>query len=147
MEKTDTKRHIAILGSTGSIGTQALEVIAANPDSFGLEVLTANGNADLLIAQALQFRPNAVVIGNDAHYSKVKDALFDEGIKVFAGEDALAQIVEMEDIDMVLTALVGYAGLRPTMAAIRAGKHIALANKETLVVAGELVTAWPKKRR
>ena len=146
MEKTDTKRHIAILGSTGSIGTQALEVIAANPDSFGLEVLTANGNADLLIAQALQFRPNAVVIGNDAHYSKVKDALFDEGIKVFAGEDALAQIVEMEDIDMVLTALVGYAGLRPTMAAIRAGKHIALANKETLVVAGELVTALAKEK-
>ncbi len=142
MEKPDTKRH----GSTGSIGTQALEVIAANPDSFGLEVLTANGNADLLIAQALQFRPNAVVIGNDAHYSKVKDALFDEGIKVFAGEDALAQIVEMEDIDMVLTALVGYAGLRPTMAAIRAGKHIALANKETLVVAGELVTALAKEK-
>jgi 1-deoxy-D-xylulose-5-phosphate reductoisomerase len=146
MEKTDTKRHIAILGSTGSIGTQALEVIAANPDSFELEVLTANGNADLLIAQALQFRPNAVVIGNETHYSKVKDALFDEGIKVFAGEDALAQIVEMEDIDMVLTALVGYAGLRPTMAAIRAGKHIALANKETLVVAGELVTALAKEK-
>jgi len=139
MEKTNTKRHIAILGSTGSIGTQALEVIAANPDAFELEVLTANGNADLLIAQALQFRPNAVVIGNEAHYTKVKDALFDEGIKVFAGEDALAQIVEMEDIDMVLTALVGYAGLRPTLAAIRAGKHIALANKETLVVAGNIV--------
>lgn len=146
MEKTNTKRHIAILGSTGSIGTQALEVIAANPDAFELEVLTANGNADLLIAQALQFRPNAVVIGNEAHYTKVKDALFDEGIKVFAGEDALAQIVEMEDIDMVLTALVGYAGLRPTLAAIRAGKHIALANKETLVVAGELVTALAKQK-
>lgn len=146
MEKTENKRHIAILGSTGSIGTQALEVIAANPDSFQLEVLTANGNADLLIAQALQFRPNAVVIGNEQHYSKVKDALFDEGIKVFAGEDALAQIVEMEDIDMVLTALVGYAGLRPTLAAIRAGKHIALANKETLVVAGELVTALAQEK-
>lgn len=146
MEKTENKRHIAILGSTGSIGTQALEVIAANPDSFQLEVLTANGNADLLIAQALQFRPNAVVIGNEQHYTKVKDALFDEGIKVFAGEDALAQIVEMEDIDMVLTALVGYAGLRPTLAAIRAGKHIALANKETLVVAGELVTALAQEK-
>lgn len=146
MEKTENKRHIAILGSTGSIGTQALEVIAANPDSFQLEVLTANGNADLLIAQALQFRPNAVVIGNEQHYAKVKDALFDEGIKVFAGEDALAQIVEMEDIDMVLTALVGYAGLRPTLAAIRAGKHIALANKETLVVAGELVTALAQEK-
>jgi 1-deoxy-D-xylulose-5-phosphate reductoisomerase len=146
MEKTENKRHIAILGSTGSIGTQALEVIAANPDSFQLEVLTANGNADLLIAQALQFRPNAVVIGNEQHYAKVKDALFDEGIKVFAGEDALAQIVEMEDIDMVLTALVGYAGLRPTLAATRAGKHIALANKETLVVAGELVTALAQEK-
>lgn len=146
MDKTENKRHIAILGSTGSIGTQALEVIAANPDSFQLEVLTANGNADLLIAQALQFRPNAVVIGNEQHYAKVKDALFDEGIKVFAGEDALAQIVEMEDIDMVLTALVGYAGLRPTLAAIRAGKHIALANKETLVVAGELVTALAQEK-
>jgi 1-deoxy-D-xylulose-5-phosphate reductoisomerase len=146
MEKTENKRHIAILGCTGSIGTQALEVIAANPDSFQLEVLTANGNADLLIAQALQFRPNAVVIGNEQHYAKVKDALFDEGIKVFAGEDALAQIVEMEDIDMVLTALVGYAGLRPTLAAIRAGKHIALANKETLVVAGELVTALAQEK-
>jgi len=146
MEKTENKRHIAILGSTGSIGTQALEVIAANPDSFQLEVLTANGNADLLIAQALQFRPNAVVIGNEQHYAKVKDALFDEGIKVFAGEDGLAQIVEMEDIDMVLTALVGYAGLRPTLAAIRAGKHIALANKETLVVAGELVTALAQEK-
>jgi 1-deoxy-D-xylulose-5-phosphate reductoisomerase len=146
MEKTENKRHIAILGSTGSIGTQALEVIAANPDTFQLEVLTANGNADLLIAQALQFRPNAVVIGNEQHYTKVKDALFDEGIKVFAGEDALAQIVEMEDIDMVLTALVGYAGLRPTLAAIRAGKHIALANKETLVVAGELVTALAQEK-
>ena len=146
MDKTENKRHIAILGSTGSIGTQALEVIAANPDSFQLEVLTANGNADLLIVQALQFRPNAVVIGNEQHYAKVKDALFDEGIKVFAGEDALAQIVEMEDIDMVLTALVGYAGLRPTLAAIRAGKHIALANKETLVVAGELVTALAQEK-
>jgi 1-deoxy-D-xylulose-5-phosphate reductoisomerase len=146
MDKTENKRHIAILGSTGSIGTQALEVIAANPDSFQLEVLTANGNADLLLAQALQFRPNAVVIGNEQHYAKVKDALFDEGIKVFAGEDALAQIVEMEDIDMVLTALVGYAGLRPTLAAIRAGKHIALANKETLVVAGELVTALAQEK-
>jgi len=141
MEKQQPKRHIAILGSTGSIGTQALEVMEANPEVFELEVLTANGNADLLIEQSLKHRPNAVVIGDEKQYAKVKDALFDEGIKVYAGEDALAQVVEMEEIDIVLTALVGYAGLRPTMAAIRAGKHIALANKETLVVAGDIVTA------
>lgn len=146
MDESTRKRHIAILGSTGSIGTQALEVLAAHPDMFELEVLTANGNADLLIGQALKFRPNAVVITNGTHYQRVKDALFDEGIKVYAGEDALAQVVEMEEIDIVLTALVGYAGLRPTLAAIRAGKHIALANKETLVVAGELVTALAKDK-
>lgn len=146
MEKQKSKRHIAILGSTGSIGTQALEVMEANAGKFELEVLTANGNADLLIEQSLKHRPNAVVIGDEQHYAKVKDALFDEGIKVYAGQDALAQVVEMEDIDIVLTALVGYAGLRPTMAAIRAGKHIALANKETLVVAGDIVTALAKEK-
>jgi len=134
------KRHIAILGSTGSIGTQALEVLEANSDFFELEVITAQSNSDLLIAQAKKFRPNTVVIGDENKYSEVNDALFPLGIKVFAGQDALAQVVEMEPIDMVLTALVGYAGLRPTIAAIKAGKQIALANKETLVVAGDLIT-------
>ncbi len=144
MEKNEDKRHIAILGSTGSIGTQALEVLEAHPDSFVLEVLTANSNADLLIEQSLKHKPNCVVIGNEDLFKKVQDALFDEGIKVFAGADALVQVVEMEEIDIVLTALVGYAGLRPTLAAIEAGKHIALANKETLVVAGEIVTDLAK---
>jgi 1-deoxy-D-xylulose-5-phosphate reductoisomerase len=140
------KKHLAILGSTGSIGTQALDVVAANPDRFAVEVLTAQRNADLLIAQALQFKPNAVVIGDEAQYDRVKNALWDAGIKVYAGADALAQVVEMEEIDIVLTALVGFAGLRPTLAAIHAGKHIALANKETLVVAGELVTQLAKAK-
>ncbi len=144
MEKNEDKRHIAILGSTGSIGTQALEVLEAHPDSFVLEVLTANSNANLLIEQSLKHKPNCVVIGNEDLFKKVQDALFDEGIKVFAGADALVQVVEMEEIDIVLTALVGYAGLRPTLAAIEAGKHIALANKETLVVAGEIVTDLAK---
>jgi 1-deoxy-D-xylulose-5-phosphate reductoisomerase len=135
------KRHIAILGSTGSIGTQALDVIEANSEHFEVEVLTANGNAELLIAQAKKFKPNAVVINDESKYKQVKDALFEDDIKVFAGADSLSQVVEMEPIDMVLTALVGYAGLKPTLAAIKAGKQIALANKETLVVAGELVTA------
>jgi 1-deoxy-D-xylulose-5-phosphate reductoisomerase len=139
------KRNIAILGSTGSIGTQALEVIAANPDQFEVEVLTANGNADLLIEQAKKFKPNAVVITDESKYKQVKDALFEDDVKVFAGADSLSQVVEMESIDMVLTALVGYAGLKPTLAAIKAGKQIALANKETLVVAGELVTALAKE--
>ncbi|MFM1876159.1 MAG: hypothetical protein RL266_1896, partial [Bacteroidota bacterium] len=144
-DKNTDKRHIAILGSTGSIGTQALEVLEANPDVFVLEVLTANSSADLLIEQALKFKPNCVVIGDESQFKKVQDALFDEGIKVFAGADSLAQVVQMEDIDIVLTALVGYAGLRPTLAAIDAGKHIALANKETLVVAGEIVTDLAQK--
>ena len=140
------KKHIAILGSTGSIGTQALDVIAANPDQFVVEVLTAQRNADLLISQALKFRPNAVVIGDEAKYEHVKSALWDAGIKVYAGADALSQVVEMEEIDIVLTALVGFAGLRPTLAAIDAGKHIALANKETLVVAGDIVTQRAKAK-
>ncbi|MCB0753961.1 MAG: 1-deoxy-D-xylulose-5-phosphate reductoisomerase [Flavobacteriales bacterium] len=145
-DKNTDKRHIAILGSTGSIGTQALEVLEANPDVFVLEVLTANSSADLLIEQALKFKPNCVVIGDESQFKKVQDALFDEGIKVYAGADSLAQVVQMEDIDIVLTALVGYAGLRPTLAAIEAGKHIALANKETLVVAGEIVTDLAQKK-
>lgn len=137
---TQDKKHIAILGSTGSIGTQALEVIEEQSALFQVEVLTAGNNVDLLIEQALKFRPNAVVIGNEAHYEKLRDALWEAGIKVYAGTEALAQVVEMEEIDMVLTALVGFAGLKPTIAAINAGKHIALANKETLVVAGAMIT-------
>lgn len=135
-----TKKGIAILGSTGSIGTQALEVIENYPDYFDLQVLTANNNAELLIAQAKRYRPNSVVIGNEAAYEQVKQALWEDDVKVFAGEEALSQIVTGTEIHVVLTALVGYAGLKPTLAAINAKKTIALANKETLVVAGELVT-------
>jgi len=134
------KKRIAILGSTGSIGVQALEVISGHPEIFEVEVLTAQNNAELLVAQAKKFKPNAVVIANEAHYDFVRDQLLADAIKVFAGERALATIVEMDSIDLVLTALVGYAGLQPTLNAIKAGKTIALANKETLVVAGELVT-------
>ena len=133
-------KHIAILGSTGSIGTQALEVIAAHSDKFTIEVLTANSSSELLIRQAQTFKPNAVVITNEDKYQEVFDVLDPLDIKVYAGENALNSVVEMESIDMVLTALVGYSGLKPTIAAINAGKDIALANKETLVVAGEMVT-------
>jgi 1-deoxy-D-xylulose-5-phosphate reductoisomerase len=141
------KRHLAILGSTGSIGTQTLEVVEANPDIFEVEVLTAQNNADLLIEQAAKFRPNVVVISNEDHYDKVFAALDPLNIKVYTGEKSLVSVVEMEAVNMVLTALVGYAGLIPTIAAIRAGKHIALANKETLVVAGELVTELAQKNK
>lgn len=134
------KKHIAILGSTGSIGTQALEVIQANSALFQVEVLTAQNNCDLLIQQAIAFKPNAVVIGNEDKYQKVFDALDPHDIKVYAGENALASVVQMDTIDLVLTALVGYAGLKPTIKAIESKKPIALANKETLVVAGELIT-------
>lgn len=134
------KRGIAILGSTGSIGTQALDVIRENPEFFQVEVLVANNNSNLLIKQALEFLPNAVVIADETKYKEVADALFSNDIKVYAGDDAVCQIVELESIDMVLAAIVGYAGLRSTLKAISAGKQIALANKETLVVAGELVT-------
>jgi 1-deoxy-D-xylulose-5-phosphate reductoisomerase len=141
-----TKKNIAILGSTGSIGTQALEVIAAQKDHFQVEVLTAQRNADLLIEQARQFLPNAVVITGKEYISRVKATLEPLGIKVYSGDDALASIVEMESIDLVLTALVGYSGLRPTLRAIEAGKTVALANKETLVVAGELVTRTAREK-
>ena len=141
MSSETPTRGIAILGSTGSIGTQALDVIREQSDFLHVEVLSAGRNANLLIKQALEFKPNAVVIAEPTLRDKVFDALFDKGIKVYAGHEALVQVVEMEGIDMVLTALVGAAGLRPTLSAIRAGKHIALANKETMVVAGELVTA------
>lgn len=140
------KKSIAILGSTGSIGTQALEVIAAHTDQFEVEVLTAQSNAELLIAQAKAFQPNAVVIGNEDLYPVVKEALVPLNIKVFTGEKALSSIVQMDSIDLVLTALVGYAGLNPTLKAIEAGKNIALANKETLVVAGELVTQLARSK-
>lgn len=141
------KRHLAILGSTGSIGTQALEVVEANPDIFEVEVLTAQNNADLLIEQAAKFRPNVVVISNEDLYDKVFAALDPLDIKVYTGDKSLVSVVEMESVNMVLTALVGYAGLIPTIAAIKAGKHIALANKETLVVAGELVTELAQKHK
>ena len=132
-------RKIAILGSTGSIGTQTLEVVEANPERFSVEVLTANNHVDLLIEQALKSHPDSVVIANEEKYPLLRDALQHEDIKVFAGADALAQIVTFADVDLVVTALVGYSGLIPTVNAIKAGKNIALANKETLVVAGELV--------
>ncbi|MDQ3072916.1 MAG: 1-deoxy-D-xylulose-5-phosphate reductoisomerase [Bacteroidota bacterium] len=140
-------RQIAILGSTGSIGTQALEVIAQYPDIFEVSVLTANNNTGLLIRQAKHFQPNAVVVGNENKYEEVKQALSNEPIKVYAGADALEQIVQIDEIDIVLTAMVGFAGLRSTIKALESGKAIALANKETLVVAGELITALAKEKR
>lgn len=140
------KKRIAILGSTGSIGRQALEVIEAHTDALEAEVLTAQNNAGLLIEQAKKFKPNAVVIGNETHYDTVREALKDEPIKVFAGENALASVVTMEGVDLVLTALVGSCGLLPTIRAIEAGKNIALANKETLVVAGELITRIAREK-
>ena len=139
-------RGIAVLGSTGSIGTQALDVIREQHDALHVEVLSAHNNADLLVKQALEFKPNVVVIGNEEKWKEVNDALFDLGIKVYSGAEALEQVVETDGIDMVLTAMVGAAGLKPTMRAIQAGKNIALANKETLVVAGELVMAAARKR-
>ena len=135
-----SKKGIAILGSTGSIGTQALQVIEAYPEKFDLQVITAHKNADLLIAQAKKHNPNTVVIGNEGEFERVKNELWDLDIHVYCGERALEQVVDSSEIDVVLTAMVGYAGLKPTLAAIRAKKTIALANKETLVVAGELVT-------
>jgi 1-deoxy-D-xylulose-5-phosphate reductoisomerase len=134
------KKKIAILGSTGSIGTQALEVIEEHSDKFQVEVLTANTNADLLIKQAIKFKANTVVIVDESKFEEVSEKLWKHDIKTFTGTAALAQVVEMEDVNTVLTALVGYAGLLPTIHAIKAKKNIALANKETLVVAGELIT-------
>ena len=133
------KKRIAVLGSTGSIGTQSLEVIDAYPDKFLLEVITAQNNAKLLIAQAIKYKPNVVVIANEKLYKEVFNALDPLFIKVYAGEEALAQVVEMATIDQVIIALVGYAGLKPTIQAIKSNKQIALANKETLVVGGELI--------
>lgn len=141
------KKQIAILGSTGSIGTQALQVIAEHPDLYEVYALTANNRVDELIVQARQFQPEAVVIANEDKYLKLRDALSDLPIKVYAGTEAICQIVESQPIDIVLTAMVGYSGLKPTMSAIRARKTIALANKETLVVAGELINAMAQKYR
>ena len=135
------KKQIAILGSTGSIGTQALQVIEEHPDLYEAYALTANNRVDLLIEQARKFMPEAVVIANEEKYLQLKEALSDLPVKVYAGADALSQIVKSQPIDIVLASMVGYAGLRPTMNAIKAGKAIALANKETLVVAGELINA------
>lgn len=135
------KKQIAILGSTGSIGTQALQVIEEHPDLYEAYVLTANNKVDLLAEQARKFQPAAVVIANEDKYLQLKEALSDLPVKVYAGADALCQVVQEKPVDIVLTAMVGYAGLRPTMNAIRTGKVIALANKETMVVAGELVNA------
>ena len=139
------KKGIAILGSTGSIGTQALEVLESYPDHFDLQVITAGKNAELLIAQAIKHQPNTVVITDESQYLFVKEALKDQDIHVYAGAEALCQVVESTEVDVVLTALVGYAGLKPTLRAIEAKKTIALANKETLVVAGELVTKMARE--
>ena len=136
---SSVKKNISILGSTGSIGTQALEVIAAYPEQFEVYALTAGNNIELLIQQAKQFLPEVVVIGNETYYATLKDALKHLPIKVFAGTAAIEQVAAMDVVDVVLTAMVGYAGLRPTIAAVKAGKRIALANKETLVVAGDLI--------
>ena len=140
-------KRIAILGSTGSIGKQALEVIDNHPERFSVEVLTAFNNVDLLIEQAKKFHPNVVVIANEEKYEKISAALIDDGIKVYAGTAALNQVVEMGTIDLVLTAMVGYSGLIPTINAVKARKQIALANKETLVVAGDLITKLAIKHK
>ncbi len=140
MNATSTEKKIALLGSTGSIGTQALDVIRRNPDKFKVEVLTAYSNDELLLKQALEFRPNVVVIVDESKYEALSERLWKEGIKTYCGEKSLEDVVQMDEVDLVLTALVGYSGLKPTIAAIKAKKPIALANKETLVVAGDLIT-------
>jgi 1-deoxy-D-xylulose-5-phosphate reductoisomerase len=142
---SEEKKRIAILGSTGSIGTQALDVVRMHADKFEVEVLTAQSNAAFLIQQAKEFKPNCVVIGDESKLAMVRDALWSDDVKVYAGSEALAQVTESETVDLVLTALVGFAGLKPTATAIQAGKPIALANKETLVVAGELITQLAQK--
>lgn len=139
------RKQLTILGSTGSIGLQALDVVRNHPERFGIEVLTAQNNVDLLYRQAIEFQPNAVVIGNPDHYSKLRDGLKKFPVKVFAGEDAISQIVEMDGTDIILNALVGYAGMIPTYMALKAGKLVALANKESLVIAGELIMAEAAK--
>ena len=139
------KKNVAVIGSTGSIGRQTLDIIAQHPDKFSAEVLTANTQADLLIEQALKFNPNVVVIADKTQYAKVKEALSQTDIKVFAGKESIDDVVQMDCVDIVLMSLVGFAGLSPTIKAIEKGKLIALANKETLVVAGEYVTSLAKQ--
>jgi 1-deoxy-D-xylulose-5-phosphate reductoisomerase len=141
------KKRIAIFGSTGSIGTQALEVISSNPDRFSVEVLTAQNNDELLVQQALKFQPNIVVIGDDKKYQKVKAALASTDVKVFAGEDSLEEVAGMDVYDMMLAAIVGFAGLKPTLKALDCGKAVGLANKETLVVAGDIVMQRAVEKR
>jgi 1-deoxy-D-xylulose-5-phosphate reductoisomerase len=140
-------KRIALFGSTGSIGTQALEVIAQHPDKFSVEVLTCNGNDDLLIEQALKFHPNIVVVGDEQKYTKVKEALAKTDAKIFVGEKALEEVASMDVYDLMVAAIVGYAGLKPTLNAIKAGKAIALANKETLVVAGDIIMQTAVEKR
>ncbi|MDR0418616.1 MAG: 1-deoxy-D-xylulose-5-phosphate reductoisomerase, partial [Prevotellaceae bacterium] len=134
------KKRIAILGSTGSIGTQALDVISQHPDKYEVEILTANNNLPLLISQAREFQPNAVAIANKQHYAELKEALANEPIKIFAGAKALEELVTMPSVDLVISALVGFAGVAPTISAVKAKKTVALANKETLVVAGDIIS-------
>ncbi len=140
-------KRIAILGSTGSIGTQALNVVRRHRDLFSVEVLCAGANADLLAEQALEFNPNAVVIADESKYARLRDALAHTDVKVFAGESAMVDLMEMDSIDMVLAAIVGFAGLKPTLRALEQGKPVALANKETMVVAGSIVTAAAQRHR
>ncbi len=139
MSNAIKKKRIALFGSTGSIGTQAIEVIRANPTLFEVEILTAQSNHELLITQALEFNPNAVVIGDESKYLLVKDALSSSGVKVFSGENALVEVADFDSYDMMLAGIVGFAGLKPTLKAVEKGKAIGLANKETLVVAGDIV--------
>ncbi len=146
LNELSLKKQIAILGSTGSIGTQALEIIRSHPGLFGVEVLTAHGNCDLLIAQAREFLPGDVVIVHEPCYAKVSEALADLDIRVHTGEEALSAVTELEGVDLVLSALVGYSGLKPALHAIRAGKDLALANKESLVVAGDLLMAEARRK-
>jgi 1-deoxy-D-xylulose-5-phosphate reductoisomerase len=147
MSKEITIKRIALFGSTGSIGTQALEVIAANPDKFSVEILTGYNNDELLVQQALKFNPNIVVIGDERKYLKVKEALLSTEIKVFAGEKSLIDVAGMDCYDLMLAAIVGFAGLKPTLKAIESGKTIALANKETLVVAGDIMMQMAIEKR
>jgi 1-deoxy-D-xylulose-5-phosphate reductoisomerase len=147
MAEAIQKKRIALFGSTGSIGTQALEVIRANPQLFEVEILTAQTNDELLIKQALEFRPNAVVIGDETRYQKVKAALASTDIKVFSGEEALEEAADFDTYDMMLAGIVGFAGLKPTLKAVSKGKAVGLANKETLVVAGDIVMQMAMEKR
>jgi 1-deoxy-D-xylulose-5-phosphate reductoisomerase len=147
MGNTIPKKRIALFGSTGSIGTQALEVIRANPELFEAEILTAQTNDELLIQQALEFKPNAVVIGDETKYQKVKTALAATDTKVFSGEAALEEVADFDSYDMMLAGIVGFAGLKPTLKAVEKGKAVGLANKETLVVAGDIIMQKASENR